>query len=88
MGWRTPPDRPARLRCFCDAYGLAEAERRWLPDLAVRLARQQIADMERAAEAGVESARFLVEVVGYPRMVGWRTDWVRDRRDELLRALA
>lgn len=87
MGWETPPDRMARLRCFCDAYGLAETERRRLPDLVIRLARQQIADIERAAQSGVESARFLVEVVGYPRLVRWRIRWVRDHREELLRAV-
>lgn len=87
MGWQTPPDRIARLRCFCDAYGLTTAERRRLPELVIRLARQQIADIEHAAQAGVESARFLVDVVGYPRLVRWRMRWVRDHREELLQAM-
>ncbi|HEU5380240.1 MAG TPA: aminoglycoside phosphotransferase family protein [Ktedonobacteraceae bacterium] len=87
MGWQTPPDRMGRLRLFCDAYGLAAAERGRLPDLVIRLARQQIADIDRAAKEGVESARFLVEDVGYPRLVRWRIRWVRDHRDELVWAL-
>jgi hypothetical protein len=87
MGWQTPPDRLARLRRFCDAYGLGRAERRRLPGLVVRLARQQVADIKRAAQEGVESARFLVEDVGYPRLVNWRLRWIRDHREELLSAL-
>jgi len=26
MGWQTPPERPARLKLFCDAYGLENRE--------------------------------------------------------------
>jgi hypothetical protein len=87
MGWQTPSDRITRLRCFCDAYGLTAAEHHRLPDLIIHLAPQQIADIERAAQAGIESARFLVEVVGYPRLVRWRIRWIRDHREELLAAM-
>ena len=85
-GWETPPDRIERLRSFCDAYGLTESERRILPDLVIRLSRQQIADIKRAATEGVASARGLVEDVGYPRMVSWQNHWIRAHLDELIRA--
>lgn len=76
-GWPEPPDRLRRLRTFCDAYGLEAAARQEFASLAMQMARTCADQVSAAAAAGVPSARWLVEDVGYLRIVEWDVDWMQ-----------
>jgi hypothetical protein len=86
-GWAEPPDRPRRLRLFCDAYGLDAAARRGFAELAAHMAQTCADQVSAAAAEGVPSARWLVEDVGYLRIVGWDVEWIRESAAALDTAL-
>jgi len=76
-GWNELPDRFGRLKIFCDACGLDAEDRRNFAELAVRMAETCADQVNAAAKAGVESARWLVEDVGYLRIVQRDIEWMR-----------
>lgn len=75
-GWSQPPDRFRRLRIFCDAYGLDATARQGFTQLAVRMAQTCADQISAAAAAGVPTARWLVEDVGYLYIVKRDIDWM------------
>jgi DNA methylase/Phosphotransferase enzyme family len=77
-GWSEPPDRFGRLRLFCDAYCLDAAARQGFAHLAMRMAQTCADQVSAAAADGVPSARWLVEDVGYLRIVDRDIDWMRE----------
>lgn len=86
-GFVQPPDRLHRLRIFCDAYGLSDEDRRGFAKLAMHMAQIQIDQISSAAEAGVPSARWLADDVGYLRIVEWDIEWMRQSETAIDNAL-
>ena len=84
VGFPDPPDRGARLRRFCDAYGLDD--RLELLDSVESFERQGLREIVELGGAGVSPFhRFLAR--GEDRFLRWDLEWFLAHRDELATAL-
>ncbi len=80
-----PPDRGARLRMFCDAYGLED--RLELLDKVEAFEREGLHEIVELGGAGVSPFhRFLAR--GEDRFLRWDLEWFLANRSELAAALA
>jgi Ser/Thr protein kinase RdoA (MazF antagonist) len=76
-GWADPPDRYQRLRTFCDAYELELGARQGFTQRAMQMAQICADQVCAAAREGVPAARWLVEDVGFPRIVQRDIAWMQ-----------
>jgi Phosphotransferase enzyme family len=84
VGFTEPPDRAARLKVFCDAYGLAEPMA--FLDAIEEFQQESLrAILEDGAQGVSPYATFLAN--DEDRFVEWDLEWFRANRPELERAL-
>lgn len=85
-GWSSPPDRLRRLRTLCNAYELAEKDRRRFARLvARRIAVTASGIEERAAEGNPAFERLVA--AGIPALVRADQEWVEQHTQQLEAAL-
>ena len=84
VGFSELPDRGARLRLFCDAYGLTD--RSCVLDVIEKYLRADLREIVELGAAGIlPFSGFLAR--GLDRFLRWDIDWVVEHRLELQRAL-
>jgi len=84
VGFAEPPDRPARLRLFCEAYGIDD--RLEFLDGIEAWERDALREIVELGGAGVAPFdRFLAG--GEDRFLRWDLEWLTAHRQDLERAL-
>ena len=86
LGWRSPPDRCARLRLFLDAYGLPAPARRDFIALVLRRASATLARVELGARQEHPGLAALA-AAGLPAEIRRELAWITAHRDALQAAL-